>query len=72
MRTKNTAKLSTKYQISIPEAVRAERGWKAGQAFAFIAKGTGVLLVPVPDIKDLRGIAKGARSSGYRDRNDRY
>lgn len=72
MRKKDTARLSSKYQISIPEAVRAEKGWKPGQEFAFIPKGTGVLLVPVPEIKELFGIAKGARKSGYRDRNDRY
>ena len=31
---------------------------------AFIAKGTGVLLVPVPKLEDLRGIAKGADPRG--------
>ncbi len=72
MKKKNTAKLSVKYQISIPESVRASMGWKAGQEFAFIPKGSGVLLVPVPELKDLFGIAKGARPTGYRDRNDRY
>lgn len=69
---KYTAKLSAKYQISIPKAVRDQTRWKAGQEFAFIPKGQGVLLVPVRDINELRGIARGARPSGYRNRNDRY
>lgn len=71
MHTKDTARLSIKYQISIPKAVRTARHWEAGQEFAFIPKGTGVLLVPVPTPEDLAGLARGARPEGYRDRADR-
>lgn len=66
------ATLSAKFQISIPKAVRAARQWEAGQAFAFIPKGTGVLLVPVPSASDLMGIAKGSNPDNYRDRGDRF
>ena len=67
-----TATLSSKFQISIPKAVRTARRWEAGQIFAFIPKGTGVLLVPVPDRDaSLAGIAEGAATDGYRDRSDR-
>ncbi len=68
----DTATLSTKFQISIPKAVRAARKWKAGQEFVFIPKETGVLLIPVPEQADLAGIAKGATSKNYRDRKDRF
>ena len=68
----NTATLSSKFQISIPKAVRTSQQWSAGQAFAFIPKGTGVLLVPVPNLADMRGIAAGANPSNYRDRSDRF
>jgi AbrB family looped-hinge helix DNA binding protein len=68
----NTTTLSSKFQISVPKEVREEMGWKAGQKFAFIPKGNSVVLVPVPELKDLFGIAKGADPGGYRDRNDRY
>ncbi len=68
----NTTKLSSKFQISIPKAVRTAQNWRAGQTFAFIPKGAGVMLVPVPEWEDLRGIAKGANTEGYRDRSDRY
>jgi AbrB family looped-hinge helix DNA binding protein len=67
----NTATLSAKFQISIPKAVRNTQQWKAGQAFAFIPKGTGVLLVPVPDAKDLKGLVPAGRPVDYRDRSDR-
>ena len=66
-----TATLSSKYQISIPKAVRSAQQWRAGQIFAFIPKGTGVLLVPVPDREALTGIAQGAATDDYRDRSDR-
>jgi AbrB family looped-hinge helix DNA binding protein len=72
MAAKNSAKLSAKFQISIPKAIRDEQQWQAGQEFAFIPKGTGVLLVPVPTIEELRGIARGANPEGYRDRTDRF
>lgn len=66
-----TATLSSKFQISIPKAIRAAQHWEAGLTFAFIQKGTGVLLVPVPKREALAGIAKGASPSDYRDRTDR-
>ena len=71
MRSRDTATLSTKLQISIPKAIRAARHWHAGQVFAFIPKGEGMLLVPVPTVERLAGIARGARRTGYRDRIDR-
>jgi AbrB family looped-hinge helix DNA binding protein len=68
----NTTTLSSKFQISIPKAVRTSHQWAAGQAFAFIPKGTGVLLVPVPSPAEMRGIAAGANPNDYRDRSDRF
>jgi len=66
------ATLSAKFQISIPKAVRDELSWRAGQEFVFIPKGKGVLLMPVPALEQLAGIAKGAKTQDYRDRKDRY
>jgi AbrB family looped-hinge helix DNA binding protein len=67
-----TATLSSKFQISIPKAVREEQHWEAGQEFVFIPKGKGVLVMPVPEMAQLVGIAKGARTNDFRDRKDRY
>jgi AbrB family looped-hinge helix DNA binding protein len=66
------ATLSSKFQISIPKAVREAEGWEAGQVFVFIPKGKGVLLAPVPSRAALTGLAKGANPDGYRDRRDRF
>lgn len=67
-----TATLSSKFQITIPKAVREAKQWQAGQEFVFIPKGEGVLLIPMPALKDLAGLAQGANREGYRDREDRY
>ena len=66
------ATLSGKFQISIPKAVRDEQRWQAGQEFVFIPKGKGVLLMPVPELGQLAGIAKGAKTHSVRDRKDRW
>ena len=66
-----TATLSSKFQISIPKAIRAAQHWKAGLTFAFIPKGTGVLLIPVPNRETLKGLARGASATDWRDRSDR-
>jgi AbrB family looped-hinge helix DNA binding protein len=66
-----TATLSSKYQISIPKAIRTAQHWEPGVKFAFIPKGAGVLLMPVPELQALEGIARGASPAHYRDRSDR-
>ena len=66
-----TATLPSKFQISIPKAIRDQVQWQAGQEFVFIPKGKGVLLMPVPEFAELASMAKGARNVGYRDRKDR-
>ncbi len=72
MSERNSAKLSSKFQISIPKAVREANGWQAGQEFAFVTTEGGVVLVPVPTRQQMFGLFKGADPSNYRDRNDRY
>jgi bifunctional DNA-binding transcriptional regulator/antitoxin component of YhaV-PrlF toxin-antitoxin module len=66
-----TATLSAKFQLSIPKAIRTAQHWQAGLTFAFIPEGTGVLLVPVPKREALKGLARGAAATDYRDRSDR-
>jgi AbrB family looped-hinge helix DNA binding protein len=68
----SVATLSSKYQISIPKAVRDAQKWTAGQEFVFVPKGSGVLLMPVPELSELAGLARGSKAERYRDRKDRY
>lgn len=69
---KATATLSSKFQISIPKPVREAQHWEAGQEFVFIPKGKGVLVMPLPDFDELAGLARGANTDSYRDREDRF
>jgi AbrB family looped-hinge helix DNA binding protein len=66
------ATLSTKFQISIPKTVRELNHWRAGQEFAFLPKGRGVLVMPVAELDDLVGLARGANVADVRDRKDRF
>jgi AbrB family looped-hinge helix DNA binding protein len=68
----STATLSSKYQISVPKIIRDELHWEAGQEFVFIPKGKGVLLMPLPNLEQLAGMVRGARTEDYRDREDRF
>lgn len=68
----STATLSAKFQVSLPKTVRDAQQWQAGQEFVFIHKGKGVLLMLVPELTQLVGIAKGAKTHSVRDRRDRY
>ena len=68
----DTATLSSKYQISIPKNVRETQAWNKGQEFVFIANGKGALMIPVPTLQELKGLAKGSDENNYRDRDDRY
>ncbi len=66
------ATLSTKFQISIPKTVRELNHWRAGQEFAFLPKGRGVLVMPVVELEELVGLARGADVGEVRDRSDRF
>ena len=67
----NTATLSSEFQLSIPKAVCEAQQWCRGQEFAFIPKGKGILLLPVPRAEEMRGLARGAKPDAYRERLDR-
>jgi len=66
------ATLSSDFRITIPKEVRDAHAWQPGRSFVFVSKGSGVLMIPVPKLADLAGIARGTRKSAHRDRQDRY
>lgn len=66
-----TATLSSKYQLSLPKALREAMQLQPGQQFELIPMGSVIQLVPKTSIKQLRGIARGANPAKYRDRTDR-
>ena len=66
------ATLSSKFQLSIPKAVRSELDLEAGQQFVVLVKGRAIELVPLRTVENARGLLEGADPTGYRDRADRY
>lgn len=67
-----SATLSSKFQLSIPKAVREAMGLKPGQRFTIIDKGGVIEFVPERQIRDARGMVKGPGTGDFRDRTDRY
>lgn len=67
----STATLSSKFQLSLPKALREAMHLQPGQQFELIPIGSVIQLVPKTTIKELRGIARGANPAKYRDKKDR-
>jgi AbrB family looped-hinge helix DNA binding protein len=62
-----SAKLSSKFQLVIPKAIRNQLDLKAGQQFTFIIKGDVIDLAPIRSLAAARGSFKGCNPSGYRE-----
>jgi AbrB family looped-hinge helix DNA binding protein len=65
----NTVTISTKYQLVIPKEVRNRLGIEAGQKFQVIEYGDRIELVPVRDIKAMRGFVRGITTAVKRERD---
>ncbi len=68
------AKLSSKFQLSIPKRIRDEMRLQAGQKFTIVTRGNVIELIPAKSIKDAKGMLPLTQydSADYRDRQDRY
>ena len=64
-------KLSSKYQIVIPEDVREALGLKPGQAMQVMALDGHVVAVPVRPLEEIFGMFPGLDTSDPRDHEDR-
>lgn len=67
----DTVTLSTKYQLVIPRAVRERLDLEPGTKLTVIEKGGILYLVPERPLAELRGIARGTRRKGLREKKDR-
>ena len=66
-----TVTVSSKFQVVIPEGVRAKLKLQAGQKIVVIEKDGVVHLIPLKPIKDTRGLAKGVKRDNIREEHDR-
>lgn len=67
----SVATLSSKFQLSLPKALREAMKLQPGQQFELIPMGSVIQMVPKTSIRELRGVARGANTERYRDREDR-
>lgn len=67
----STVTVSPKYQIVIPRDVRQSMGIRPGQKVEIFERGGHIVLVPVRDIRELRGLLKGIDTTIERDEEDR-
>ena len=66
----SVTQLSPTFEISIPSEICRALLWEAGQRLALIHKDNALLLMAVPTLEDLRGIARGAKDKTVRERDD--
>ena len=71
MEDRMSVKLSPEYQIVIPREVREPMGLRPGAEFNVFGHGDRIELVPVRDIRELRGLLKGTDARIERDDEDR-
>jgi AbrB family looped-hinge helix DNA binding protein len=70
---KAKVRVSPKFQVVIPKALREELKIEPGQELLMYALDGSLRLVPRRSIKELRGIAKGLRwKDDYRDHTERF
>ena len=67
-----TVTVSSKFQVVIPEEVRARLKLQRGQKVVVIEKDGVVHMIPLKSVKEMRGIAKGATAQNVREELDRF
>jgi AbrB family looped-hinge helix DNA binding protein len=64
-----TVKVSPKYQVVIPEAIRREVGIKVGESIQVIPYQNRIELIPIRPMRSMRGFLKGINTSVPRDKD---
>lgn len=66
-----TATISSKYQVVIPKEIRREVEIHAGQVVQVLVKNGVITLLPDRPLAELRGLVRGIRTAGFREKSDR-
>ena len=64
--------MSSTSQVVIPKQARAHLNLKPQQKLTVIEKDRMLILIPQIPLEELRGIASGAVTEGYREKKDRF
>ncbi len=64
-----TVRVSPKYQVVIPEAVRVSMGLRPGENMQVLQYENRIELIPVRPLKKMRGFLKGIDTAVPRDRD---
>ena len=67
-----TVTLSTKYQLVIPRDIRRRLDLAPGAQLTIVEKGGILYLVPERPVEEMRGIARGTKRKGLREKKDRH
>jgi len=68
----DVVKVSSKYQIVLPKAVRERLHIQAGQQVGVVEKDGIAHLVPLKSIEELQARLRDMDYSGHRDKTDRF
>ena len=66
-----TATLSSKFQLVLPRGARERLKLRPGTKFTVLDKGGVIYLVPVRPMRAFRGVARGTKRHGLREKKDR-
>ena len=64
--------ISSKYQVVIPKQAREHLNLRPKQKLTVIEKDRMLILIPQTSLKELKGIAAGAKTNDYREKKDRF
>jgi AbrB family looped-hinge helix DNA binding protein len=67
-----TVKISSKFQVVIPEEVRKKANIKPGQKVVVIEKDGIISIIPQRNMRDLKGSMKELSTEDIRDESDRF
>jgi bifunctional DNA-binding transcriptional regulator/antitoxin component of YhaV-PrlF toxin-antitoxin module len=66
-----TVILSSKYQLVLPRGAREHLQLRPGMRITVLEKGGVIFLVPERPLRTYRGIVRGVRAKGLREKKDR-
>ncbi len=67
-----TVKISSKFQVVIPEEVRKKANIRPGQKVVVIEKDGIISIIPQRDLRNLKGSMKGLSTKDIREEGDRF